>query len=297
MRVSAGRTPPFLEATGDELSPGGWCTEDGTEVPRLLVDWDPVTQISLHRNLVVSGPEIADNCALEPSTECVLGCTWEGTATRLRGRGTIQQFNLKDERRGTVAVDIPGRLLGGILNVRTFLAVVDPRPSGALGAARPGEILWTDRKRVVLEGDDSRFPVNVIDFSDAAMLQSAAGWMLTWQSREFEEPFGASMRLLVNSGEPGVRDAVVTGSESDAADVIRRSIRIDTARTLLGYGLGSDEFIEAATDYEEGTVGRAIADLIARIFGSLDAGAVRAMRDEQPGEFDARIQAHLMADG
>jgi len=296
LRVSAGRTPSYLEATGDELSLGGWLTEDGREVPSLLVDWDPVTQIALHRNLGVSGSAIAESCALEPSTQCVLSCTWEGTATRLRGTGTGQQFNLEDDRHATIAVDIPGRLLGGALNLRTFLAVVDPRPSGPLGAARSGEILWADRKRVVLEGDDSRFPVNVVDFSDVMTLQSGAGWMLTWQSRDFEEPFGASIRLLVNKGQSDVRDAVVTGSQSDAATVIRRTIRIDAARTLVGYGLGSDEFIEGAADYEEGTVGRAIADLIGRVFGSLDVGAVRAMRDEQPGEFDARIQAHLMED-
>ena len=292
--VSGGRTPPFLRAAGDEVSGGEWLMEDGTEVPRLHVDWDPATRVALHRKLVISGRTLAGNCQLEPSTGCVLGCVWEGAATRLRGTGSKAAFDLdSDAREALVSVDIPGRLLGGTLSLRTVLSVIGPRPSGELGAAQPGEILWTDRKRVVLEGEDSRFPVNVVDFSQVATLQSSAGWMLTWQSRNFEEPFGASLRLLLNRAEPRVQDAVVTGSDSEAAQAIRRNIQVDTARTLVAYGLGSQEFIDGSADYVEGSVGRAIVELVGQVFGSMDIGAVCAMRDEQPGEFEARIQAHL----
>lgn len=297
MRVPAGRTPPFLEAVGDEVAAGKWLMEGGTEVPSLLVDWDPVTPIALYRRIVVAGPAITESCSLAPTTTCSLGCTWESTATRLRGRGTSRPVDLESEgREVTLDLEVAGRCLGGTLNLRTYLVVLDPHPAGPLGATQPGEIIWTDRKRVVLEGDDSRFPVNVVDFSEVPTLQSGAGWMLSWQSGDFREPFGASLRLLVNRGHVDIRDAVETGSDSEAADAIRRSIRIDTARTLVGYGLGSDEFIEDAAGYQEGTVGRAIVDLIVRVFGSLDVGAVRAMRDAQPGEFEARIQAHLMED-
>lgn len=295
MRVAAGTTPPFLVATGEELSVADWKMPDGRPIPRLYHDWDPATPVALKRDVSVDGAQVGESCALRPSTSCRISCMWESTATRLRGSGTFGDFTLGEECHDRVlSIEAPGRELGGTLYLRTLLVALDPHPSGALGASYPGEVLWSDRKKVILEGDDSRFPVNVVDFSQVATLQSSAGWILSWQTHDFEEPFGASLRLLVNDKNPAVVDAVITGGDSDGSVAIRSHIEMDTARTLLDYGLGSDEFLAAAHDYPEGSVGRAIADLANRVFGQMDLAAIRSMRRDQPAEFEARLQALLL---
>ena len=47
-----------------------------------------------------------------------------------------------------------------------------------LGASIPGSILWEDALEVDIEGEGTRFPVEVTDFEEQDWLPSSAAWYL-----------------------------------------------------------------------------------------------------------------------
>ena len=147
----------------------------------------------------------------------------------------------------------------------------------------------------MLESDAARFPVTVMDFHDAVGIDGDAFWYLAWPTFRFDEPFGASLRLLVNRKKPEIVAAVETDSDSASSEATRRHIYADTARTLIGFGLGSEEFLEDHSDYPEGSVGHAVNELIIMCWGSdYSPKKVKAMRDEKPHLFESYLQSRLM---
>jgi hypothetical protein len=65
---------------------------------------------------------------------------------------------------------------------------------------------------------------------------------------------------------------------------------------LLSMGLEMRDEIEAG-GYEEGTTGRVLADLMDRLFGGMPPGEIESLRRQDPGRFEASVQAGLATFG
>jgi len=297
MRISGGDSTPFLVAPPDSICSDGWFLEQGDVLPSILPDWDPATNLNLYRDMSLETEVISRACALRPGSSARVGVTWTSSA-RLSTVVSGPLVQLDGETQTVqLAVTVPGREVAGKLQLRTFVWVEDPLPESGLSPKSEGDLIWSDRQSVVLESDAARFPVNVIDF-EKAFLDPRASWYLDWPTRRFDEPFLASLRLLINSRKSEVVEAVKSDSESEAAEAIRRHILLDTARTLIEFGLGSEEFHEDYSQFPEGTVGHAISELITTCWGSgVSPSDVRRVREEMPQAFDCQLQAMLMEAG
>lgn len=294
MRVKSGDSAPFLVADDASLLSPGWFEEGGEPLPGLLPEWDPATDLNLYRDFKVDTARIADLCQLGERSILRMGTTWTSDA-RVRVAIPGPSFELDGELTSVqLSVQVPGEQAAGRLLLKSCLWVVRSEILSPLSPSEEGDLVWFDQQSTILEGDAARFPIAVVDFAEETGLESGAFWYLSWPTRNFSEPFGASLRLLVNSGKPDVVEAIQSESETDRSDVIRRHIFADTARTLIDFGLNSDEFLEEHAEYGEGSVGHAVAQLIASGWGSLAPFEVKTQREKKPQVFEAILQSRIM---
>ena len=295
MRVKAGESPPFLMASDASVTSSGWFQEDGKPLPTLLPEWDPATNLGLYCDFQLDTAALAEDCQLGDRSKVQMGMSWTSSArvsTAVAGPTVVLDGEIHAVQ---LAVSVPGEQVAESLRLRTFLWIQDAEPISALSPSSEGDLIWSDLQATLLESDAARFPMTVMDFDKAIGVETEASWYVSWPTQRFNEPFAASLRLLINSGKSEIVEAIQTDSESEASDAIRRHIFIDTARTLINLGLGSEEFLDSYDEYPEGTVGSAISELIATCWGdSFSPSEVKGVRDEKPQVFEARIQAILM---
>jgi hypothetical protein len=96
----------------------------------------------------------------------------------------------------------------------------------------------------------------------------------------------------VNSDNERIRGAIVTGSNASDAEVIRSIITFDVARTLITSALSREEFLERYESYPEGSVGRAIAELIQLRWQESPAALAQKLA-LNAAAFEAEIQARF----
>ncbi len=296
MKLRAGKAVPYLTVDGDAVDAGEWGLDGESPMPKFFREWDPATDLRLSRDLTLDGALVAKQCELAEAAELHLGVVWVSDSTRLRGSHSAGGFELgSGSVARTVSFTVPGQLVGGRLSLETVLWVRGPAALSQLSASRVGDVLWSDRKSITLEGDASRFPITVVDFSTMYGIDRDAFWMLSWPRRDFNEPFGASIRLLVNSLHPEVIRAVSNDGDLAGGLAIRRHLQVDVARSLIDFALGSDEFVDAAADFEEGSVGFAVNELIRSSWGSgMDPATLKASRASEPQAFESVLQARVM---
>ena len=297
MKVRGGQAPPFRRPSDECVVAGDWMGEDGNPLPIMLPDWDPATTLSLRRALAVDTGRFAAESGLDLGTAPVeFGCSWSSSATRLRGIGPALPIELDGlTAKIELVADIPGDSSGGRLRVDTIAFLQEPASGSDLKAARRGSILWSDRANFTLEGAAERFPINIVDFNDVPSLNPSAGWILHWPSRAFDEPFGASIRLLINSSHEELVEAVRTGSDDRADTNLRSQIHLDTARALVTQGLMSESFIESAESYEEGTVGEVVFELIGSAWADMALEQVATRMREEPARFESELQGRFLS--
>jgi len=295
MKVRAGVSPPFLVADPEAVEPGPWIDDDGAPLPGVLPEWDPATDLKVHRDIEIDTTSVKTQCQLEVGSELGLGMTWSSDA-RFRASVAGDDIELTGDRKLVrISAQIPGSQVAGNLSLKLFVWVVKANATSVLSPSNEGDLVWSDTKRFTLESDAPRFPTAVVDFGAMPAVADGAYWYLSWPSRDFREPFLASMRLLVNSGHQEVIDAIRTDSDLESSRAIRRHVFVDTARMLVEFGIQSEEFLEDHADYPEGSVGHAINELIRMCWGSTaDPRKIRAERSEKPHVFEMRLQSRTM---
>lgn len=285
---------PFLRVSDETVDPGPWrLGDDQGELADRLEYWDPDTNLLLQRQLLVDLDRLKDETHLGGGCRLDVASLWRSDRTRLRAAGTPVPL---DEHHGLVAVsvalEVPGGLVGGTLEVRTVVVRGDDDlDAPSYVARRAGAILWEDRVLVDLEGGSARFPVTVLDFSTLPGVHPDAAWALDWSPHELGQPVLGALRLLVNARNDVVVRAVTTGNEDPVAPIVSSAIRYDVARTLVYGALMSDEFRAARSSFETDSVGRMLSDLLDRYWPGVDTATLSARLHDVPHRLNAELQA------
>lgn len=252
-------------------------------------DWDPGTALCVTRSVEFDIASIRRTCRLLAGDRVAAVAQWHSLRTALRGSGKAVALGATDGEI-EVSVEVPAGLSGGMLVLRTIvvLDVAEQGERSPLVAGTRGAILWQDRQSVALEGKGARFPVEVRKFD--GLYPRGAGWVLDWRPGSLENLFMGSVRLLLNEGHTAVVEAATAANPSAAQKHIVSAIYSDVARSLMSGALRSPEFLAAASEFEEGTVGQVVADLIASTFQGEDFETVRNRLESEPELFAARVQ-------
>jgi hypothetical protein len=189
-------------------------------------------------------------------------------------------------------LDVKGDIVGGTLKLSTVLVFMRGEHVDPLGASRPGSTLWSDTQQCDLEGAAARFPVSAVDFATLPRLEPESAWTLDWQTADYTDNVLGALRLLVNSGYPGVVDAVVTGRGGREAEILRACINHDVAETLIRTALDDEEFLGESDHYPEGSVGRTISDLV-RLYWDEPPTTLAARARDHPQRFEMELQSRF----
>lgn len=286
------RAFPFLRPPFDVVTGGPWsrAIADGTEeLPAELPDWDYGTTLSLSRPLQVDGLRARRLSGLPDDAEIDLMVRWSASSSALRGRAWRAPVPSRDGVELTIELELGGEELGGVLELGTILAL--RRAGGHLSPAapkRPGSALWSDRHRVLLQGEAVLFPLAVADFHDLPY-PAKAGWYLEI-GEDLEAAALGSILLLANERREVVVNALAAaGSPTEADRRVLSTLRTDVLRTLVERSLANEDFTDEM-DYPTGSLGALFAAVLRTTFPAFGVEALRRERLLEPALFAARVQ-------
>ncbi|SDC77997.1 hypothetical protein SAMN05660690_2517 [Geodermatophilus telluris] len=286
------RVFPFLRPPIDVVSIGPWSrlSPDGTEpLPDNLLDWDYSTTLSLHRPVIVDGLRLRELTGLTEDAAVDLSVQWFATNSLLRGRAWRSPLPADDAFEVTIEFELPGGDLGGALDLVTNVTLRSPSPgSSAAAPTRPGSVLWSDRHRVVLEGDNALFPIATADFHDLPY-PTGAGWYLHIDE-DLDGAALGSILLLVNERHDVVMRAVRSASSPSEADQrVLSTLRADVLRVLVERAL-TDEDLQEGADHPAGSLGALLINVVRNAFPGFSMEALRRERQNAPALFSSRLQ-------
>ena len=283
---------PFLCADADSVQPEQWILVGAGEwLDGRIEHWDPDLVLRLERQITVNIDVLLSSTATLTSEGLAVAAAWRSDRTRLKGPGALVSLT---GRAGEVTVslplDVPGRLSGGSLEVQTLVVrTSEGTGMGPLSARRAGSVLWSDRAVVALEGAAARFPVTVLDFGGLVGVATEAPWALEWYPGDLAQPVLGAMRLLINSRNRAVVEAVSGETEAEAA-TITSMIRFDVARNLVHGALRNEEFVHGEREFEPDSVGRMLSRLLDRHWPGADPATLARRLDETPHRLESDLQ-------
>ena len=134
--------PPYLLPPASAVSVESWKASDGSLLPERLEHWDPFSETQVFRNVDVDLDAVRSACALGEDATLAIVAGWWSSRTRLGGAGEPIELGMREGVvRATLALDVPGPVSGGRLDLRTVLilrhpgtapSVVSPRREGAV---------------------------------------------------------------------------------------------------------------------------------------------------------------------
>jgi hypothetical protein len=146
---------------------------------------------------------------------------------------------------------------------------------------------------VALEGGSSRFPVAAIDFSNSPRFPDQASWALEWNSEQLDAPVLGDLRLVVNSVDETLLNALRSGVADAKSAVIRSFVMYDVARALVDRALENDRFVDNPEIFDEGSIGRMLFELLSTCWPGVPVKTLASRKREDPARLEAELQAHL----
>jgi hypothetical protein len=292
------RTPtslPYLTPSDEHIKDHPWTDGDGIELADRLDHWDPFSELAIYRTLDLDLDAIRAECRLRSDALFALVPSWTSSHTRLGSAGSpVELGRLGGQVRTPLTLSVPGSASGGRLRLRTSLIVrnagTDP---SAISPTRAGTILWYDERSIALEGSASRFPISALDFASRPGTPEGGSWILEWHSDDFATPVLADLRLLVNSSNETLLAALRSGASDPRSAAVRQFVTFDVARSLVHGALDNEDFVERPEEYEEGTIGRMLSEMLGLYWPGVPVATLRTRLREQPQRLDAELQAAL----
>lgn len=286
---------PYLTPQPDRILVEQWMQQIGEHIVPLhqrLPSWDAGTDIHIRSEVFVNVEGIYQDCRLERDARLRLVLLWQSSGTKLRGSGGKVDFS-HTRSSGTVALKahIDGKLLADKLSLFIKLLFIDPGSTQhRLVPHTPGSILLESPSyKVQIEGDGARFPIEVIDFSTTHFPHNA-GWFLSWEPEDLDQPLLGDVRLYINSRHPQIASAI--SDLQPETEGIREAVRLDLAQTLIRGALANEAFVQNPDRYAPGTIGAAVRAMIRLYFEGYQLDSIRTLV-HSPHLFSAYLQEKI----
>ena len=265
------------------LDGGSWQTAGD-----FVQDWDFASEIRIRRTLRID-PDIAAR-----ELDITAGDLQLALGVRVgTGHGRLPRLVVaRDCRRlepgswwEEFEIVVPGDRLSLVIDVRTHvLLAVPPRDFGSLSPQRLASRLWSDTRRVFLEGEEPRFPMEVADFrtllGDGPA--AAAPWFLHWSPLDWSRDFHGAARLYLNGDQP---DFIKRIEEQDGPTL--QVLLADVMGQICERLVSDPEADEVMYGAEAGSLGAQATVWLSTIWPDKDADFIRSVLEQRPGRFRA----------
>lgn len=287
---------PFLTLSDHAIGAGPWLLSlnNGEQRPvaEYLPDWDYASVISLQRAVTLNRELAAAELEINPGHLSLSLCVRVGTGAGRLPRSIVSRQQCSFDH-GTdtviVDVDIPGCDLSAVLNLMTEVVIEQaPVERGDLSPSKPFERVWHQTHRILIEGEEPRFPIEVADLGALlpAGIATSAPWYVHWSPGDWSGDFHGSMRLYLNEDHSTFIERVTEGDPETL-----RAIMADVMSQVCERLLGLDECEALADGFEEGSLGSQAVSWLKAAWPDRDLGFVQSQLRSRPGSFRATIHA------
>ena len=265
------------------LNEGEW-----RPVDKFLPDWDAASLIRLRRTVRLD-PGIAAND---------LGVTSENLHISLgvrvgTGAGRLPKLILfrkwhelaAGEWKVEFNFDVTGERLSLILDVQTQVVLAAPPENcGPLSPRRTGDRLWADSLRIRLEGEEPRFPIEVVDMRTLLgnAMATSAPWYLQWSPLDWNRDFHGAVRLYLNKDQG---EFIERFEQHDAPTL--QALLADVMSQICERLLIDPEAEEIIAGAEPGSLAAQAAAWLDKAWPGKGSVFIRSILDSHPGTFRA----------
>lgn len=289
---------PFLTLSEEAVDSTPWeVLHDGTSITQIsyLKDWDYLGVIRVRRSLRII-PDIAANDLGIPVSELKsIKITLRiGTGPGNKPRQWVEAVDIPINTSGeNIYIDheIPGDYLSTRLQLNTVLVIdTPPQHSSPLTPTLKGSRVWNDQIDISLEGEEPRFPVETISFTNqpqfAGRPLAGAPWYLHWNPTRIHDEFAGAVRLFLNSDNEAFIERFKSSDE-----LTLQTVMADVMTQMVVSVLTQTDLHESLPGCEPGSVGYMISFWMETAFPGSSISAINSTLASKPSDFHASLLA------
>ncbi|MGO1312315.1 MAG: hypothetical protein ACTILB_13480 [Brevibacterium aurantiacum] len=255
--------------------------------PSILPDWDVEQSLNVSVDVATDYEKLLASLHLDPTAQVGAIVRWYSPQSGIGGF-TDPVVISADHTHLNCEID-SGLLAGSIeLTVRVILIEPGMQTEHPFAAKVPGSIFWQDKRSIRLEGDESRFPMEVHPFSDLPQFSTGdnAIWYLEVMHWDYDEPAASALRLWLNADHEIVK--LLLEGDEELRRPILQLISIGVTRQIAEIGIRDTDF-DLEKQYETGSLGATIGLHVASLG---PAAGLRERAGSDASAIEAQLQSH-----
>lgn len=285
---------PFLTLSDAAVDVAPWRLSlnggDWSEAGQYLADWDAASLIRLRRTVKLDPGVAADDLGLAPEElRLSLGVrigTGAGRLPRLILKRDCRQL-AADMPQGEFDIEVAGDRLSLVLDLQTQVVLASrPKHHEPLSPHRVADRVWSDEHRIRIEGEEPRFPIEVVDMRTlfGNTFQDSTPWYLEWSPRDWDRDFHGAARLYLNKDHT---DLVVRIEQNDGPTL--QVLLADVMSQICERLLNDPEAEEIMAEPEPQSLGAQATGWLHKVWPGKNAAFIRSFLESHPGRFRAAL--------
>ncbi|MFF7860953.1 hypothetical protein [Pseudomonas monteilii] len=287
---------PFLTLSEFAVTPSAWWVSlnnnEWAPLEEYLESWDPDSIVLLRREIRIDSAIASADLKFNILNSELLILVTLGTGQGRLPRFIVQQHSKLICKKTWVVsfeLEVAGDLLSSIMDLSTSVVLATSiQGDSVLSPSRVGDLLWSDRVRSRLEGEEPRFPIEVADISSLAgeAISSFAPWYLHWSPREWSRDFHGALRLYLSAEHSDLISRV----ESEDPMTLRM-LMADIMGQVCERFITDPEVGDLFVSPEPGSLASQAASWLKKAWPGKDHQFIKSVFDNRPGIFRASLVA------
>jgi len=278
---------PFLTLLPDHVRAGPWRVSlNGApeeDLKETLDHWDYNSGLLLSRTLELNTDAAVRQLQIDRDylfgTVFVRIGTGEGRLPRLIVHSEAVPVSYHDPQ-CTVNIHLTSERLAEALHLVTDVVLATrPENAGRLSPREPGCRIWSDEKKVWLEGERPRFPM-----STAPLEEAVSPWKLYWDPAYWAYDFHGAVNLVINERREDILERIRNKDR-----LTLEAALADTISQILETLLAAEDPERIVADAEPGTLADVAGSWIETMFPGGGIAAARNQLEVDPGAFRAKV--------
>ena len=285
---------PFLRLSDNEVRATDWHANlDGrTSFPvgEFIPDWDYASSLRLERDVALDLEAASKKLEIPISDLDLKVCLEVGS-----GPGRLPRLvHLREEitipdgvSSIPINLDLNSSELSSTIFLRTSLVLTSvPASHSPISPNKAGLQVWSDVHRARIEGEESRFPIEVASFREmfGSSPETNSLWHLHWTPGEWEREFHGAVRLYLNADHQDFVSRIKNGDR-----VILQMLLGDVVSQIAEALLREDDAASILGSAHEGSVAAQVDMWLKTAFGGSSVSTAKSMLEARIGNFRSAL--------
>ncbi len=286
---------PFLTLSASSVRAEKWLVSlDGSRwdtAEDYLQDWDYASTVFVRRCIYIDKQAASQELGMSRHEATYQIRTRIGTGSgrlpRIITRATVANYE-EVSGNSCIEVKIDGSQLSTVLDLHSEVVLAQKVDSTSrISPRHAGDRLWQDRKRIRLEGEETRFPIQIVNLRKMLgnVVAARAPWYLHW-SRDWSRDLHGAFQLFLNEEYEEVINRVKVHDP-----LILQAILGSTITQVCEAVLTDPDFDKSAAELDDGAIGAQALSWIEQAWPGKDLEYVRTIHENRPGLFHSTLIA------